>query len=141
MGALIEENELIRSLVRKETEAKQILADQVAELSVRAGIVEHLETALRTTELRLAEVAATSGARNEKIDELRAEKARTAHELKEARASLEQLSEATDNVDAIGRMTVFARARASLRRPSATNRRTWPSSSPALANLVGVFQS
>lgn len=116
MGALVEENELIRGLVRKETAANQTLADQVADLSVRAAVVEHLETALRVTELRLAEVTATSGARNEKIDELRSEKARASFEFKEARTRLEQLSEAQDYVDALRRMTVFTRTRADYER-------------------------
>jgi len=116
MGALMEENELIRSLVRKEARENRTLADQVAELSVRAAVVEHLETSLRATELRLSEVAATSGARNERIDELRVEKARTAYELKEARASLAQLSEARDYVDALRRMTIFTRTRADYER-------------------------
>lgn len=116
LGALIEENELIRNLVRKETAEKQTLADQVAELSVRAGVVENLESALRAKERQLAEVTATSGARNEKIDELRAEKSRFAFELKEARARLAQLDEARDYVDALRRMTVFTRTRSDYER-------------------------
>lgn len=116
MGALVEENKLIRDLVGKEAAEKRALADQVAELSVRASIVDNLEASLRATELRLAEVAATSGARNEKIDELRAQKARTASELKEARTRLQQLAEAQDYVDALRRMTVFTRTRADYER-------------------------
>lgn len=116
LGALIEENEIIRKLVRKETAEKQTLAGQVAELSVRAGIVDNLESALRAKERQLAEVIATSGARNEKIDELRAEKARFAFELKEARTRLAQLDEARDYVDALRRMTVFTRTRSDYER-------------------------
>ncbi|PKL08975.1 MAG: hypothetical protein CVV51_06125, partial [Spirochaetae bacterium HGW-Spirochaetae-7] len=116
LGALVEENELIRAMVRKETDEKRCLADRVADLSVRAAVVENLEDSLRATERRLAEVTATSGARGEKIDELRAEKARTASELKEARGKLEQLGEARDYVDALRRMTVFTRTRADYER-------------------------
>ncbi len=116
LGALIEENAVIRNLVRKETAEKQTLADQVAELSVRAGVVENLEVALRAKERQLAEVTATSGARNEKIDELRAEKARFAFELKEARTRLAQLDEAREYVEALRRMTVFTRTRSDYER-------------------------
>lgn len=102
--------------MRKETAEKQTLAGQVAELSVRAGIVDNLESALRAKERQLAEVAATSGARNEKINELRAEKARFAFELKEARTRLSQLDEARGHVDALRRMTVFTRTRSDYER-------------------------
>ncbi|MDX9958839.1 MAG: 3'-5' exonuclease [Spirochaetia bacterium] len=116
MGALVEENTLIRSLVKKESEENKSLADQVAELTLRAAVVDNLEASLKATERQLAEVLATSGARNEKIDALRGEKARALFELKEARGKLDQLADARDYVDALLRMTVFTRTRSDYER-------------------------
>jgi hypothetical protein len=116
MGALYEENEVIRAQVRRAAEEKRALADQVADLSTRAGTVENLEAALRAKERQLAEVAATSGWRNERIDELRAEKSRVQLELKDARRKLAELDEARDYVDALRRMTAFTRTRAEYER-------------------------
>jgi hypothetical protein len=116
MGALVEENALIRSLVKKESEENKSLADQVAELSLRAAVVDNLEASLKATERQLAETLATSGARNEKIDALRGEKARALFELKEARGKLDQLADAQDYVDALLRMTVFTRTRSDYER-------------------------
>jgi hypothetical protein len=116
LGALVEENAFIRSLVKKESEEKQSLADQVAELSLRAAAVDNLEASLRVAEMKLAEALATSGARNEKIDALRGEKARALFELKEARGKLDQLADARDYVDALLRMTVFTRTRSDYER-------------------------
>jgi hypothetical protein len=116
MGALVEENALIRSLARKEAEEKQNLADQVAQLSIRAAVVDNLEASLKIAERQLAEALATSGARNEKIDALRGEKARALFELKEARGKLDQLADARDYVDALLRMTVFTRTRSDYER-------------------------
>jgi hypothetical protein len=116
MGALVEENALIRSLARKEAEEKQSLAEQVAQLSIRAAVVDNLESSLKSAESQLAEALATSGARNEKIDALRGEKARALFELKEARNKLDQLADARDYVDALLRMTVFTRTRSDYER-------------------------
>jgi hypothetical protein len=116
MGALVEENAFIRSLVRKESEENKSLADQVAELTLRAAVVDNLEASLKATERQLAEALATSGARNEKIDALRGEKARALFELKEARGKLDQLADAQDYVDALLRMTVFTRTRSDYER-------------------------
>lgn len=116
LGALVEENEVIRAQALKDVEEKRTLSGQVAELSIRAGIVENLEAVLRAKDIQLAEVVATSGKRNERIDELRVQKAAVQAELKDARRRLSELEEARGYVDALRRMTAFTRTRADYER-------------------------
>lgn len=111
LGALAEENQRIKAQVARAAEEKRMLANQVEELSIRAGVVEHLEHDLGVKERQLADLAATSGSRGQRIDELRAEKAVLAAELKNARKRLGELEDARDYVEALRRMTAFTRTR------------------------------
>jgi hypothetical protein len=116
LGALVEENASIRAMASKEAEERKKLAEQVAELRIRAAAVDGLEAALRVKERELADTAATSGLRNQRIDELRKERNALEYELKEARHKVEDLDEARLYVEALRRMTMFTRTRADYER-------------------------
>lgn len=87
------------------------LTERVAELEAVETQFELLKEQRRVLERRIAEAEGGKAAKDERIDELRAERAKLTEELRTLRKRAEELEDAKTYLGELSRMTVYTRTR------------------------------
>ena len=88
------------------------MTERVSALEAAQIEAEHLREQLRIKDRALADLEVVKGKKDERVDELRAERAALAAELKAAKAKAAAYDDAQAYLDALSRMTVLTRTRA-----------------------------